>query len=141
MKLDERSAIVATLEAFCLKAGWRITDELAEDVGGEHTLELCHDLMGGYIIRVRSKWFAEKRDIAVPRPATWWDHFKRDAIPTFTRWFHLDVMYAPHIIKAATIYPDNPYIAGRRFHFAEVVTAQLEPANPYFDEAAEDVGE
>lgn len=29
--------------------------------------------------------------VSFPYPVTWWDHFKRDAIPTLTRWLGLQV--------------------------------------------------
>ena len=43
-------------------------------------------------------------------PHTWWDHFLADAIPTFSKWFHLKPKYDTFDVKAHVnrliIYPE-----------------------------------
>lgn len=53
---------VALLERLSLAMKMRISDGLCEELGGEHMSELCRDMADGYIIRMRSNWWAEKRD-------------------------------------------------------------------------------
>lgn len=90
--------------------------------GGQHTVEILRDMMTqGYVLQIRSKFHALKRDYATkPQPATWWDHFKRDAIPTITRWLKLRVELRSEVVSAATIFPDVPQIPGGRFYYMDV---------------------
>lgn len=56
----------------------------------------------------------------VTYPYTWWDHFKRDAIPTFTRWFKLKIKHQHKRIKfnRKAIFPKfNQYSHGPTAEF------------------------
>lgn len=93
--------------------------------GGMHALDVYRDLLENrYVIQIRSKFWAQSRDFNLPpTPLTWWDHFKRDAIPTFTRLLGLKVEQKWEVLKAATIFPDVPQIPGGRYYYAEVCPA------------------
>ena len=43
----------------------------------------------------------------IKEPRTWWDHFKRDAIPTFQRWLRMPIHYTVNrvVFNRKAIYP------------------------------------
>lgn len=118
--------VVVQLEQLRLAASLYLEGELAE-YGGKHVVKIVRDFMtNGYALQIRSKFFALKTDhVLPPVPATWWDHFKRDALPTFTRWFGLIVNERREVMRAATIYPDVAQLPGDRYYYREIVPLRL----------------
>jgi hypothetical protein len=112
------------LEEIRFAMSHRIPEELFKEgiSGGIHAIKLERDIFTrDYILQIHSKFWSKTRDIELaPAPTTWWDHFKRDAIPTFTRWLRLTIHFRHDVIHAATIFPDVPQIQGGRYYYAEV---------------------
>lgn len=110
------------LETLRFAAQLRIERALLRDGfgGGVHRLEWLRDFIDdGFMLRIQSKFCGLKQDFQLtPVPLTWWDHFKRDAIPTFTRLLKLNVAMRSETLTAATIYKDLPHILGDRFLFS-----------------------
>lgn len=112
------------LETIRLAASARVDEAFLREGfwGGVHRLEWLRDFIyDGYTLQIRSKFYAKAHDFNLPPvPLTWWDHFKRDAIPTFTRWLRLKVNERCEMLTAATIFPDVPQLPGGRFYYREV---------------------
>lgn len=110
-----------TLERLQFAMNQSVGAQLMEHFGGTHQLTLEKDFMlGDYVIRLRSSFFCKKtHHILPPLPVTWWDHFKRDALPTFSRLLKLKIRERREVLLAATVYPDLPQIQGRRFYYHE----------------------
>lgn len=82
---------------------------LVEDrIGGEHVIEIeLHRFIDAYVAGISSRFTADIRDYhCAPRPVTWWDQFKRDAIPTITKLLRLRVNETIEVVQGAVIFPE-----------------------------------
>lgn len=116
------------LEEIRFQANRMLSEELITNVGGLHSVSLLRDFIyNSYIFEIKSKFYAKKQNFDLPAtPVTWWDHFKRDAIPTFSRLLRLTINEKRETLLAATIFPDVPQLPGGRFYYHEVQPRRYE---------------
>lgn len=114
------------LEVFQLQQSWRIPEHVARDYGGLHRLQIDRDVFtGDYIMRIRSKFAGKRYDVELePVPLSWWDHFKRDAIPTITRWLKLTVRTRTEVLSAWQIFPSLSHLPSDRLYYHESRTTK-----------------
>ena len=113
MKIDEGyngSYKTVTLE----KENIRIDKYIHILCDSKFTIERVNHMKDLMLVRLNDYVWTEHLctdEQVVEHPATWWDHFKRDAIPTFTKWFKLKVKMSIHKItfNRKAIYPTIKY--------------------------------